>query len=74
MKELKVYISLLKHLFSLYYEKQMISYDESVCQWYSRYLGRYMSINELEELFYDITTDFNDCYQKYSQETECDDY
>ena len=74
MQEFKIHIALLEHLFSSYYEKQMISYDEDVCQWYSRYLGRYMDLKELEELFYEITTDLFNYYHECNEEMENEDY
>lgn len=55
---------MLEYLLSSYYEKKMISYDDEVCQWYSRYEGRYITFNELEELGYDIISELMKNYHE----------
>lgn len=64
IEELRIYINILEYLLSSYYEKKMISYDDEVCQWYSRYECRYITFNELEELGYDIISELMKNYHE----------
>ena len=55
MKELLIYVDIIRNIVTNYYEKEMLFYDKG--EWYSREHCRIITTDELKDWIKDITTD-----------------